>query len=48
MISLVNNGVYVPTAQQVADEAGVATRTIFRHFVDMDHLLAEIDVRLSV
>jgi AcrR family transcriptional regulator len=48
MISLVNNGVYVPTAQQVANEAGVATRTIFRHFVDMDHLLAEIDVRLSV
>lgn len=47
MISLVNNGVYVPTSQQVADEAGVATRTIFRHFVDMDHLLAEIDFRLS-
>ena len=48
MISLVNNGVYVPTAQQVADEAGVATRTIFRHFVVMVHLLAEIDVRLRV
>ncbi|MGH1370406.1 MAG: TetR/AcrR family transcriptional regulator [Cellvibrionaceae bacterium] len=31
-----------PTAQQVADEAGVTIRTLFRHFPEMDVLYREV------
>lgn len=33
---------FFPTAQQVADEAGVTIRTLFRHFPDMDVLYREV------
>ena len=46
-IELMYRGIYVPTAQQVADEAGISIRSVFRHFDDLDTLYAEIDVRLS-
>ncbi|MEM8767624.1 MAG: TetR/AcrR family transcriptional regulator [Pseudomonadota bacterium] len=42
-LALVEEGVLVPTAQQVSDRAGVAMRTFFRHFNDMDSLFAAID-----
>jgi len=43
MRKLVEAGVYIPTAQQVADEAEINIRTVFRHFSDMDQLYYEID-----
>jgi len=48
MIELVYEGVYMPTAQQVADKANIAIRTIFRHFSEMDQLYAEVDERMFV
>lgn len=46
LFALVGEGVLQPTAQQVADRAGVGLRTVFRHFEDMDSLFAEMDARL--
>jgi AcrR family transcriptional regulator len=43
MLELVETGNLIPTAQQVADKAGVAIRTVFRHFSDMESLFAELD-----
>ena len=43
MVDLINAGHMIPTAQQVADKAGVAIRTVFRHFSEMEKLYAEID-----
>jgi len=43
---LVNEGVLVPTAQNVADRAGVGIRTVFRHFADMETLFATMDTQL--
>lgn len=46
LFDLVGEGVLQPTAQQVAERANVGIRTVFRHFSDMDSLLAEIDERV--
>ena len=46
MQELVAEGVLVPTAQTVADRAGVGIRTVFRHFADMETLFATMDVEL--
>lgn len=46
LLKLVEAGNPVPNAEQVADEAGVALRTVFRHFADMDKLYAEISERM--
>ncbi|MDH4042395.1 MAG: TetR/AcrR family transcriptional regulator, partial [Gammaproteobacteria bacterium] len=35
---LINEGVLQPTAQTVAERAGVGIRTVFRHFADMETL----------
>lgn len=43
---LVGQGVLRPTAEQVAEEAGVGIRTVFRHFSDMDSLFSEMNSRL--
>ena len=43
---LVNEGVLVPTAQNVADRAEVGIRTVFRHFADMEALFATMDTQL--
>lgn len=42
LISLVQQGELQPTAEQVAQRAGVGARTVFRHFEDMDSLYTEI------
>ena len=43
-----DEGILVPTAQQVADRAGVGIRSFFRHFPDMDSLwLAADDMLLD-
>ncbi len=43
LLGLLVNGNLIPSAQQVADEAGISVRTVFRHFEDMESLFAEID-----
>jgi AcrR family transcriptional regulator len=35
-LSLLEEGILVPTAQQISDRAGVGIRTFFRHFEDMN------------
>ena len=47
MIDLIGAGALSPTAQQVAARADVGVRTVFRHFSDMDTLLATMNERLS-
>ena len=47
-LSLMDEGTLVPTAQQIADRAGVGIRSFFRHFADKDSLfLAADDMLLS-
>jgi AcrR family transcriptional regulator len=46
LFDLVGEGVLQPTAQQVAERAGVGIRSVFRHFDDMDGLYATMDARL--
>ncbi|HKJ25483.1 MAG TPA: TetR/AcrR family transcriptional regulator [Myxococcota bacterium] len=46
IVALVGEGTPVPTAQQVADRAGVGIRTVFRHFSDMESLFAEVSERV--
>ena len=47
-LALMHEGTLVPTAQQIADRAGVGIRSFFRHFADMDSLfLAADDMLLS-
>jgi AcrR family transcriptional regulator len=47
LFDLVGEGILQPTAQQVAERAGVGIRSVFRHFEDMDRLYATMDARLS-
>ena len=47
LFELVGSGVLRPTAQQVAETAGVGIRSVFRHFADMEGLFAEMDARLQ-
>lgn len=45
-LDLVGRGELRPTAEQVAERAGVGIRTVFRHFSDMDSLFSEMNSRL--
>jgi len=45
-LQLVQEGVLVPTAQQISDQAGVGIRTFFRHFEYMESLFAAIDAHV--
>jgi AcrR family transcriptional regulator len=47
LFELIETGNAAPTAEQVAQSAGVGTRTVFRHFDDMESLYAEISERLD-
>jgi len=46
IVELIHDGVLEPTAEQVSDRAGLAMRTVFRHFNDMDSLYREISRRM--
>jgi AcrR family transcriptional regulator len=48
LFELVGEGILEPTAQQVAARAGIAMRSVFRHFADRESLFASIDARLRV
>tara|TARA_R110002167_G_scaffold75828_1_gene211560 strand:+ start:1545 stop:2123 length:579 start_codon:yes stop_codon:yes gene_type:complete len=43
MLESMEQGCYMPTAQQVADQAGISIRTVFRHFSEMELLYKEIN-----
>ena len=45
-LSLMDEGTLVPTAQQIADRAGVGIRSFFRHFAAMDSLFLAADYLL--
>ena len=45
-LELMDEGILVPTAQQIADRAGVGIRSFFRHFADMDALFMAADEML--
>ena len=47
LISLVGEGVLQPTAEQVAEQAGVGIRTVFRHFSDMETLNAALNAHIE-
>jgi AcrR family transcriptional regulator len=47
LLERVGEGVLQPTAQQVAERAGVGIRTVFRHFTEMDSLYAAMNARLE-
>lgn len=42
-LALIDEGVLVPTAQQISERAGVGIRSFFRHFADMETLFAVAD-----
>jgi len=44
---LIGGGNPQPTAQQVAAQAGVGLRSVFRHFEDMESLYAELNERVQ-
>jgi AcrR family transcriptional regulator len=47
LFALVESGERQPTAEQVAQHAGVGTRTVFRHFADMESLYSEMNARVE-
>lgn len=48
LFALVGEGVLQPTAQEVAARAGVALRSVFRHFSDLEGLFGSLDARLRL
>lgn len=42
-LALQEEGILVPTAQQIADRSGVGIRSLFRHFQDMESLFDAAD-----
>ena len=47
IINLINKGNLYPTAEEVAKESGIAIRTVFRHFDDMETLLMKVDESIN-
>lgn len=47
LFDLIGDGALQPTAQQVADRAGVGIRSVFRHFSEMETLYRAMDARLE-
>ena len=45
-LALMEEGTLVPTAQQIAERAGVGIRSFFRHFEDMESLSEAIDEQI--
>jgi len=48
LLKLVQSGVAMPSADEVATQAGVGLRTVFRHFADMESLYREISERMTL
>ena len=47
MMKLINKGILDPTAQQVADEAGIGIRTVFRQIQDKETLFLLMDKKVK-
>ena len=45
VLELVSEGVLLPTAQQIAERAGVGIRSVFRHYTDMESLFEAMSER---
>jgi AcrR family transcriptional regulator len=45
-LALQEEGILVPTAQQISDRAGVGIRSFFRHFEDMESLFQTADEQI--
>ena len=45
-LALMDEGILVATAQQIAERAGVGIRSFFRHFEDMESLSAAMDEQI--
>ncbi len=48
LLELVREGELLPTAEQVSERAGVGTRTVFRHFDDMESLNSEVQAAIEL
>ena len=48
LLVLVKKGILEPTAQQIADEAGISIRTVFRHIEDMETLLSKMNEKIEL
>jgi AcrR family transcriptional regulator len=48
MLELVRAGAISPSAEEVAERAGVGLRTVFRHFDDMDSLYREMTEAMRI
>ena len=48
ILALIRRGETSPTAELVARQAGVGTRTVFRHFADMEDLYDAVNQRMAV
>ena len=46
MMGLIQRGILEPTAQQVADEAGIGIRTVFRQIQDKENLFLKMDEKV--
>ena len=46
MMTLIQRGILEPTAQQVADEAGLGIRTVFRQVQDKENLFSKMDEKV--
>lgn len=45
-LACMDEGALVPTAQQIADRAGLGIRSFFRHFEDMESLFQAVDAQI--
>ena len=45
LLALYRAGILTPTTQQIAARAGVAPRSVYHHFADMEGLVAEVSAR---
>ena len=48
LLALVKKGILEPTAQQIADEAGISIRTVFRHIEDMETLFSKMNEKIEL
>jgi len=47
LMKLIQKGILEPTAQQVADEAGIGIRTVFRQVQDKETLFSKMDEKIK-
>ena len=48
LLVLVKKGILEPTAQQIADEAGISIRTVFRQIEDMETLFSKMNEKIEL